>query len=72
MQQHAYLPWAWFLAYSLPARTMTDGMLLAGSRRFAELSSAFKSVKGESGEKNKHWDVPPLLPDFQKVPHLTD
>ena len=53
---------------------MTDGMLIAGTRRLAELSPAFKSIKGESGEKgsveDKHGNVPPLLPDFEEVPHV--
>jgi malate dehydrogenase (oxaloacetate-decarboxylating) len=53
---------------------MTDGMLIAGTRRLAELSPAFKSLQGESGEKgsmeDKHGNVPPLLPDFEEVPHI--
>lgn len=53
---------------------MTDGMLIAGTRRLAELSPALKSIKGESGEKgsveDKHGNVPPLLPDFEEVPHI--
>ena len=53
---------------------MTDGMLIAGTQRLAELSPAFKSIKGESGEKgyveDKHGNVPPLLPDFEEVPHV--
>jgi len=56
------------------SRTMTDAMLIAGTRRLAELSPAFKSIKGESGEKgsveDKHGNVPPLLPDFDEVPHV--
>jgi len=53
---------------------MTNAMLIAGTRRLAELSPAFKSSKGESGEKgsveDKHGNVPPLLPDFEEVPHV--
>ena len=53
---------------------MTDRMLIAGTRRLAELSPASKSVKGESGEQgsveDKHGNVPPLLPDFEEVPHV--
>lgn len=56
------------------SRTMTDRMLIAGTRRLAELSPASKSVKGESGEQgsveDKHGNVPPLLPDFEEVPHV--
>jgi len=53
---------------------MTDSMLIAGTRRLAELSPAFKSIRGESGEKgaveDKHGNVPPLLPDFEEVPRV--
>lgn len=47
-------------------------MLIAATRRLAELSPALKSHEGESGKKNELKDddgnLPPLLPDFADAP----
>lgn len=56
------------------ARKVSDGMLIAATRRLAELSPALKSHRGESGGKGDVMDdegnLPPLLPDFADAPEV--
>lgn len=56
------------------ARQVSDNMLIAATRRLAELSPALKSSKGESGERGEVEDsegnLPPLLPDFAEAPDV--
>lgn len=56
------------------AKQVSNGMLIAATRRLAELSPALKSHEGDSGEKGKVTDskgnLPPLLPDFAEAPEV--
>jgi malate dehydrogenase (oxaloacetate-decarboxylating) len=49
-------------------------MLIAATRRLAELSPALKSHQGESGSegqvKDAEGNLPPLLPDFGDAPEV--
>lgn len=56
------------------AKTVSDGMLIAATRRLAELSPALKSHEGESGSegdvRDSDGNLPPLLPDFGDAPQV--
>ncbi|KIM34390.1 hypothetical protein M408DRAFT_60185 [Serendipita vermifera MAFF 305830] len=56
------------------AKKVSDGMLIAATRRLAELSPALKSHQGESGGqgdvRDSDGNLPPLLPDFGEAPHV--
>jgi malate dehydrogenase (oxaloacetate-decarboxylating) len=49
-------------------------MLIAATRRLAELSPALKSHQGETGKEghlqDEDGDLPPLLPDFADAPEV--
>jgi malate dehydrogenase (oxaloacetate-decarboxylating) len=49
-------------------------MLIAATRRLAELSPALKSHQGHSGKEDDiqddEGDLPPLLPDFANAPDV--
>ncbi|CAG7846996.1 NAD-dependent malic enzyme, mitochondrial Short=NAD-ME; Flags: Precursor [Serendipita indica DSM 11827] len=54
------------------SKKVSDGMLIAATRKLAELSPALKSQQGASGNKGEikdaEGDLPPLLPDFADAP----
>ncbi|PVF97959.1 Aminoacid dehydrogenase-like protein [Serendipita vermifera] len=55
-------------------KKVSDGMLIAATRRLAELSPALKSHQGESGSRgdvsDSEGNLPPLLPDFGEAPEV--